>query len=339
VSPFGLDLASGSSYRIIDSYEGIPWYLLQNPAGYSIVSSGLGSEEHWYLSHNGTLDEIGTLGGSKTVPMAVNSLGQVVGLSYLAGDEVKHACLYYSGAVTDLGTLGGRNSSAYLINDHGDAAGTSYIAGDQFQHAFVYQNGPMRDLGTLGGNSSYAFAMNNSGRVVGTSFTSDGYSHAFLWDDGLMTDLRVLGNSSVSSVAVGINSSGQIVGNCYSENVQPVTTEVFGGVVIDGGNPLSSVPFLYTDGVMEDINSLVVGPHIPFDHALSIDDTGQIIVHGRDMIDWGLYRDYTLVLSPVPEPSTYALLACSLVAIAAMTRSSRWCSAAEAQSRKGIARC
>jgi len=153
--------------------------------------------------------DLGTLGGATSRAEAVNSRGDVVGISALAGSPSSHAFLYSNGAMTDLRTLGGKSSWAHGINDLGQIVGSSQRA-DGNSHAFLYTDGEMIDLGTLGGRTSTAYAVNNAGQVVGISHTADGPQHAFLYSDGVMHDLGTLGGGG--SVAFDINDTGEIVG-------------------------------------------------------------------------------------------------------------------------------
>ena len=58
------------------------------------------------------VQDLGTLGGSRSWASAINDSGEVVGSSYLAGDQNNHAFLYKDGKMIDLGTLGGTSSVA-----------------------------------------------------------------------------------------------------------------------------------------------------------------------------------------------------------------------------------
>src|SRR5437016_12602987 len=59
-----------------------------------------------------TITDLGTLGGSFSVALGVNSRGQVIGNSFTTGDQALHAFIYSDGRMRDLGTLGGSSSSA-----------------------------------------------------------------------------------------------------------------------------------------------------------------------------------------------------------------------------------
>jgi probable HAF family extracellular repeat protein len=57
------------------------------------------------------LTDLGTLGGSSSVVYDINSKGQVVGYSDLAGNTAYDPFLYRGGVMKDLGRLGGSCSS------------------------------------------------------------------------------------------------------------------------------------------------------------------------------------------------------------------------------------
>jgi probable HAF family extracellular repeat protein len=95
-----------------------------------------------FLFRNGSMKQIGI-----AYPLAINNLGQIVGISGA------HAALYQSGSLVDLGTLDGSQSQAYAINNLGQIVGLSFLASGE-RHAFLYENGTMKDLGGVGARHS-----------------------------------------------------------------------------------------------------------------------------------------------------------------------------------------
>src|SRR5205823_6238298 len=98
-------------------------------------------------------NDLGTLGGPLSWAYAINTSGQVAGLSNTGSFPSTAAFLYSNGIMSNLGSLGGYASYAYAINAPGDVVGASYIAGDTFRHGFIYRNGAMVDLGIPGADS------------------------------------------------------------------------------------------------------------------------------------------------------------------------------------------
>ena len=303
--------------------------------GFSDIAEGSGpAVQHAFLYSGGIMTDLGTLGGTYSYGRGINNKGQVTGdaLTASSGGSVEHAFLYSGGIMTDLGTLGGESYSyAYGINDNGQITGFS---GD---HAFLYSNGTMIDLGTLGGSDNVGFAINNSGQITGTS--SD---HAFLYSGGAMIDL-----SAVSTPAMGyaINDRGQIAGisNGYaflysSGTMTDLGTlggdyswaqgindsgQVTGASRISGtcGPPLCTThAFIYTDGAMYDLNSLVtdgLNPGTVLGQATDISDSGFIVADG--VVATGpVGSAYLLVPNVAPEPASFTLIVLGGVGLSAM---------------------
>ncbi len=116
------------------------------------------------------------------------------------------------------------------------------------KHALLWENGKVTQIGTLGGAGwNTPTAINNLGRVVGFSDLPGDVSggkltfnfHAFLWTkEGGIQDLHTLPGDSLSE-ALDINDQGQIVGVSCTANFA------------------SCRVFLWQDGVMKDLNSLI----------------------------------------------------------------------------------
>ena len=200
----------------------------------------------------------------------INNLGQVVGRFYGADSgSFSHAFRTapnspFNPATDDLGTLGGGHIVAVGVNDLGQAVG--YSASASGYRAFrTAPNRPINpatdDLGTLGGKDTFAYGVNDLGQVVGISQDNGGGAHAFRTAPNkpinpATDDLGTLG--SRGSQANDIDAFGQVVG--YS------TTAAF-----------RNHAFLYSNGVMHDLNSLVpAAPGCEVFYATDINDRGQI---------------------------------------------------------------
>jgi probable HAF family extracellular repeat protein len=153
-----------------------------------------------------------------------------------------------------------------------------------YENAYLYSGGAMQSLGTLPGyTESQANAVNNDGQVVGVAYNGIN-DRAFIYSGDSMHDLGALGGDY--SDAWGINDNGLVIGQAQTS----------------GGNVDA---FVYSDGVMQDLNNL-----IPFDpgwtlyEAYGINDEGLIV--GEGFNPSGQQDAY--LLTPVPEPSTRALL-------------------------------
>jgi probable HAF family extracellular repeat protein len=110
-----------------------------------------------------------------------------------------------------------------------------------------------------------------------------------------MTILGTLG--AHSSDARGINDSGEVVG------------ALSGGI---------NHAFLYRGGTMFDLNNLIDPSSVwTIEAANAINDSGQIVGFGPDRPAGGIHA---LLLTPVPEPETYALLLAGLGLMGFMVR-------------------
>ena len=137
---------------------------------------------------NGTVTELGTLGGNESFAYDINNLGQVVGTSQ-AGSRVG-AFIWENGVMTEIIGVGPsiHGSLAYGINDHGQVVGESGMGGvGDTSHAFIWQNGVTVDLNNVSITTvangqwvlRHAYEINNKGQIVGLG-TLNGVQTAFL---------------------------------------------------------------------------------------------------------------------------------------------------------------
>ncbi len=159
-----------------------------------------------------TVVDLGSLDGPGgfSLATAVNSFGQVTGLSSVNGEV--HAFFWDGTQMNDLGHLGGGMSFGWGLNNLGRVAGDSNDANGNTL-AFVWNGSTMQSIGTLGGSYSSAIGINDSGHATGESDLSDDVdteTHAFYWNGATMQDLGTLGGTFSHGHA--INNAGWVTG-------------------------------------------------------------------------------------------------------------------------------
>lgn len=230
----------------------------------------IATQAHAFL-WDGTMHDLGTLGGPDSAAFYVNERGQATGYSFTnstpnptTGIPTIDTFLWDHGKMIDLGTLGGTVSSPYSMNERGEVVGESFLAGDQTIHAFLSRHGrKMKDLGTLGGSFGMADWINQAGDIVGiSSLPGDQQTFAFLWKNRVMQNLGSVDGDACSE-GLSVNASDQVVGDSW-----------------DCGREFQH-SFLWENGSMVDLLSLIPpGSGMQFRVADSINDRGEIAVQG-----------------------------------------------------------
>jgi probable HAF family extracellular repeat protein len=193
-----------------------------------------------------TITNLGSLGGTVTIPLSLNNQGEVVGWSFTANDGPAHAFLFRGGTLTDLGTLGGPISTAMSINNRGDIVGWSNVApGSTRVDAFLYHRGHLTDLGPesppfVGAGD---VSINAGGTISGLSGPG---LDAWILRRGAHIDVGSL--AGLGSVARDINDKGQVVGASITA-VRPAANPSRPPVV-------TFHAFLENQGAMHDLGTL-----------------------------------------------------------------------------------
>lgn len=263
--------------------------------GWSSVAQGTGqgpAHAFLYDKQHGMRD-LGPFKGFETSAEGVNSSGQVTGTYLTDIDDPKlRSFLYHDGAMHDIGTLGGDETSATAINEKGHVTGYSTLAGTGEVHAFLYTANGMQDIDGPG-TGSMGRAINDLDQVTGYSFVPGG-THAFIYANGAMKDIGTLGTGH--SDGRGINNAGHVVGESST------------------GHGYQVHAFYFDGGQMHDLNDLADTQGWELTNAVDINNAGQILAWGYDA---KTYRYHSFVLTPVPEPATWAAMAAGLMLLAA----------------------
>lgn len=232
----------------------------------------------------GFISALPTLGGDNGFATGINNKGQVIGWAETSYEDptcVLPQVLQFLPYVYDVKTKkitalqvypGDSDGTANALNDKGQMAGISGICsvavgGASAIHAVFWQdqNSTPIDMGNLGGMAwNTPTSMNRKGEVVGFGNPSGdqnaGFNAmAFYWRQGtVMQNLGTLPQDS-NSIAYAINKQGVIVGQSF-------------------GGPNGSHAFIYQDGIMTDLNSLMIGHNsLTLVYANDVDDSGVIV--------------------------------------------------------------
>ncbi len=237
-----------------------------------------------FVSQNGKLIPLKTLGGANGVANQINNWDMIAG--YAENKTIDPNCpapqqyqfkpvVWSPLGVQALSTGKDADGVAFSINDWGQVVGASggcapfdpnFLYNFVPSHAMLWQYGVPIDLGNLGGEFyNFAHSINNLGQVVGGSdLAGDETTHAFLWSYGRkMQDLGAVNDALDAdsySVALGINDAGQVVGVSASADFS-----IFRA-------------FVRQNGQLVDLNSLVAGTtSLDLLTACSVNSDGAII--------------------------------------------------------------
>ncbi|CDH47558.1 PEP-CTERM sorting domain-containing protein [Candidatus Contendibacter odensensis] len=233
---------------------------------------------------------------TRVIGQGVNDYGVVVGHSYSPNAVTDQPFIW--NAVSGFQTTG-YNGIATDINNLGQVVGNIDTYGYGNRHAYIWDsvNG-LQTLGYLPGCYTVAVAINDQSQVIGNSYGANCNSNGFVWDS--KQGIRSLGalDGWLGSTALAINDMGHVVGELRGA----VNGEAFIWTEVTGIQILQDL----IDPYSGDLSNVVLFG------ATGINDRGQIIAQGIDP-DVGAIHGY--LLTPIPEPTTFALLSLGLAGL------------------------
>jgi probable HAF family extracellular repeat protein len=294
-----------------------PWDV-NNAGNVTGRATGGAGGSNFGVYHNGTAWQLaGSVGGTRGNGFGINNANQMVGNMRLPSNDFSRAYVWSpSGGTVQLPTIhpddpmnaipaySGFEGGSYAnsINNSGTVVGSTGISDTHgTDRGFRWSSsGGMVNLGTpasqgLAGLSlftqSYAQNINDAGFIVGAADRGSGLTRAVYWDSSdVIHDIGTLGGTS--GWAYAVNDDNVIVG--FSNN----------GV---GNRAFGYVP----GGAITDMNTL-----------LDPSSTGWLITRAHDINNNGLIVGegtfggitQAVLLTPVPEPGTWALILVTLPA-------------------------
>jgi probable HAF family extracellular repeat protein len=250
---------------------------------------------HAFVWSNGTMTDLGTLGGNFSAGNAINLSGEVVGSAQI-NTGFSHAVLWNGGKITDLTAtaLSGLSSvSVAGINDSGQIVGTDALGSTGHSQLFLDSNGTVIQLplpsfaAASGATGCSASAINNNGMVLGGCDDASSDFHGVVWQNGTPTDLGTLGGPQAE--AAGINNLGQVVGFAQTSTdadhgflwsngkMTDLGLNFFPAAINDSGVIIGGDE-IYSGGTLQNLNNLIpANSGYQITDAVAINDNGQIL--------------------------------------------------------------
>ena len=267
---------------------------------------------HAFLYSNGTMADLGTLGGNYSQGNAINLSGQVAGWANTKTGA--HDAASWTGkTVVDLGALAplaGWESTASGINDAGQVVG--WWGFNPTAHAWLYSNGTITDLPepsyatAPGASGCVASAIDNNGQILGGCDDASSTEHAVLWQNGAVTDLSAL-TGLQGFDATAISSLGKIAGSAptgtgayheflYSNGTVTDLGHSFITTAVNDDGVIAGTDQMFSGGTLQNLNNLIpAGSPYQIQYANAINDNGQIAADGYDT---ATYQGHALLLTP-----------------------------------------
>lgn len=317
-----------------------------NNLGQAVGTSLVNGQNVATVWTNGTASYLPSIGGSASYATDINNLGVVSGAAKGA-DGQYHAVTWNNGVAT---VLNGTNASvANAINDAGVVVGAATVNGSSY--AQQWSGGTAT---TLAGGVAYD--INNHGAVVSGNLLINGSTQTNLSEQYPYWDTHNGANWPYPATAYAINDAGAAAGTVVADHYGFSSQAVIWGQSGVISTRLSSdlpyhqfnginnagqavgysiydapVPFneatLWNGSALVNINSLLSASdryNVHLSTGTDINDSGVIVgqlalFNADPEMPWIVhYAGY--ILTPVPEPETYAMLAAGLLLVGAAAR-------------------
>ena len=177
--------------------------------------AGSDGKEHGFIIRQGKLKKFDAPfpGSVGTQLNAINDSGTIVGV-WIDGSLSGHGFIYQEGKFSRLEYPGARDTIPFGINSRGDVVGNWDTGHSSTGHGFIFSGGRMTSFDAPNSvpNGTAANGINDAGQIVGAYVGHDGHFHTFLHEGSTFTTLDCPG--AIDTIAWGINSAGEIAGNC-----------------------------------------------------------------------------------------------------------------------------
>jgi probable HAF family extracellular repeat protein len=280
------------------------------PPKYGVPQKCFTHPDHAFVWSNGTMTDLGTLGGLDSQGVAINGSGQVVGQS---GTKTGGSAFLSNGR--NMKSLSAP-AFVYGINESGQIVGHCYDGMFLRSYACMVSNGAITALPesnpaieclqitTIPGNIPAAVAINTSGQVLGNCLYSAG-GLAVVWTNDTPTVLPTLGG--VASSGTAISSNGQVVGTSqtstgaedgflWSNGTMTDLGPNFSPAAVNDSGVIVGGQFVY-NGTLQNLNNLIpAGSGYQIQNATGINNNGQIVANAT--ASGNPYQEHALLLTP-----------------------------------------
>jgi probable HAF family extracellular repeat protein len=251
-----------------------------NDAGHVVGSYQVGSIDYGFFYDGTEYTTIAVSGAEETMAYGINNAGHIVG-TYEDSEENQLGFLYNGTDYTTIAVPGSDETFACGINDNGQIigfcdAGTFIYDGNDYQIIDIPISFLKNDI-------------NNAGQIVGNFLLGVGevaYICGFLYEGGHYITLYNIG---VSTLAMGINDAGLVVGSYGDEFF------AFSHGFIDDGTDYQTIDM---DGA-----SMIL--------LMGINNAGEIVGFYEDSLE----NRYGLLATPIPLPGSFLLLGSGLLGL------------------------